>query len=73
MTNEEIDKEEVSEWQNEILLSNAIDYNEMIDTETGKEVFWSKLHIENSGIEHNVEIIKLINLVYKIQKGKINE
>ena len=48
-----------------------IDYNTMINTETGKEIFWSKLYVENVGIEHNVEIIKLINLIYNKYEGKL--
>lgn len=47
------------------IVEPTIDYNEMIDTETGTELFWSKLYVENVGIEHNIEIIKLINGLYK--------
>ncbi len=40
-----------------------IDYNELINTETGRELFWeiNKLN----GMHLKLEIIKLLNLVYK--------
>ncbi len=58
------EKEMIEDISNKIK-EPEIDYNTMIETETGQELFWDKLYLKGSNLQHHIEIIKLINALYR--------
>ncbi len=63
-----VEEEQMQQEVSENISEPEIDYNQMIETETGRELFWDKLYLKGSNLQHHIEIIKLINALFKTKK-----